>query len=78
MSGRTALTAAKHQEPQAPSVRQHASTLLKNKVHLADIHDRLGAEPLLSGLKHLVPAIEPMWAATAYRGLKDWLRRTFG
>jgi putative transposase len=53
-------------------------TLLKNKVHPADIHDRTGAELLLSGLQHLFPAIELMWADTAYRGLKDWLRRVLG
>ena len=50
-------------------------TLLKNKVHPADIHDRAGAELLLEGLQHLFPAIELMWADTAYRGLKDWLQR---
>jgi putative transposase len=53
-------------------------TLLKNKVHPADIHDRTGAELLLSGLQRLFPDIELMWADTAYRGLKDWLRRTLG
>jgi len=53
-------------------------TLLKSKVHPADIHDRTGAELLLEGLQHLFPAIEQMWADTAYRGLKDWLRRALG
>ena len=53
-------------------------TLLKNKVHPADLHDRAGAELLLSGLQRLFPAIELMWADTAYRGLTDWLRRTLG
>ncbi len=53
-------------------------TLLKNKGHPADIHDRAGAELLLEGLQHLFPAIELMWADTAYRGLKDWLRRALG
>lgn len=53
-------------------------TLLKGKVHPADIHDRSGAELLLSGLQHLFPAIELMWADTAYRGLKDWLQRALG
>jgi transposase len=52
--------------------------LLKNKVQPADIHDRAGAELLLEGLQHLFPAIERMWADTAYRGLKDWLRRALG
>ncbi|WP_312897061.1 transposase [Microvirga soli] len=46
-------------------------TLLKNKVQPADIHARAGAELLLEGLQHLFPAIELMWADTAYRGLKD-------
>jgi transposase len=53
-------------------------TLLKNKVQPADIHDRAGAELLLEGLQHLFPAIERMWADTAYRGWKDWLRRALG
>jgi transposase len=53
-------------------------TLLKNKVHPADIHDRAGAELLLEGLQHLFPAIEQMWADTAYRGLKDWLHKVLG
>ena len=33
---------------------------------------------LLEGLQHLFPAIELMWADTAYRGLKDWLRKALG
>ena len=41
--------------------------LLKNSVHPADIHDRAGAEILLSGLQHLFPAIELMWADTAMK-----------
>jgi transposase len=53
-------------------------TLLKNKVHAADIHDRAGAELLLSGLQRRFPAIELMWADTGYRGLTDWLRRALG
>jgi putative transposase len=40
-------------------------TLLKNKVHPADIHDRAGAELLLKGLQHLFPAIGLIWADTA-------------
>jgi putative transposase len=53
-------------------------TLLKNKVHPADIHDRTGAELLLSGLQRLFPDIQLMWADTAYRGLKDWLHAALG
>jgi transposase len=49
--------------------------LLKTSVHPADLHDRAGAELLLEGLQHLFPAIELMWADTAYRGLKDWLQK---
>jgi transposase len=52
--------------------------LLKGKVQPADIHDRAGAELLLEGLQHLFPAIDRMWADTAYRGLKDWLRSALG
>jgi putative transposase len=52
--------------------------LLKNRVQPAAIHDRAGAELLLEGLQHLFPAIERMWADSAYRGLKDWLRRALG
>nr|WP_281024398.1 transposase [Microvirga calopogonii] len=51
---------------------------MKNSVHPADIHDRAGAELLLEGLQHLFPAIERLWADTAYRGLKDWLSRALG
>jgi putative transposase len=47
------------------------SNLLKNSVHPADLHDRAGAEILLSELQHLFPAIKLAWADTAYRGLKD-------
>ena len=45
--------------------------LLKTKVHSADLHDRAGAEFLLSGLQQLFPDIRLVWADTAYRGLKD-------
>lgn len=53
-------------------------TLLKACVHEADIHDRRGAELLLSGLKDLFPAIELMWGDSAYQGLKDWLKEGLG
>src|SRR4051812_33149050 len=52
--------------------------LLKNRVHSAAIHDRAGAEILLSGLRHLFPAIKLIWADTAYRGLRDWLQKALG
>ena len=53
-------------------------TLLKAKLHPADIHDRAGAELLLAGLADQFPTIRLMWADTAYRGLKDWLLATLG
>ncbi len=53
-------------------------TLLKAYVHEADIHDRRGAEFLLSGLQHLFPAVPLMWGDSAYRGLKDWLAEHLG
>jgi Transposase DDE domain len=43
--------------------------LLKNSVLPADIHDRAGAEILLSDLQPLFPAMRLMWADTAYRGV---------
>ena len=52
--------------------------LLKAKVHPADIHDRRGAEPLLRGLAARFPRIAPLWADSAYRGLKAWLALTLG
>ena len=52
--------------------------LLKNSVLPADIHDRAGAEILLSDLQYLFPAIKLVWADTAYRGLRDWLQKALG
>jgi putative transposase len=51
---------------------------LKARVHEADIHDRRGAELLLSGLQELFPAIQMMWGDSAYQGLKDWLKEHLG
>jgi hypothetical protein len=47
-------------------------------VHQADVHDRAGAELLLSGLQKPFPAVELLWADTGYRGLKAWLQSAFG
>ncbi|HEX8570502.1 MAG TPA: transposase, partial [Caulobacteraceae bacterium] len=52
--------------------------LLKAKVHLADVHDRRGAELLLEGLAARFPRIAPLWADSAYQGLKAWLALTLG
>jgi putative transposase len=53
-------------------------SLLKARVHAADIHDRSGAPLLLAGLKAEFPLIALIWADTAYQGLKAWLRQTLG
>jgi putative transposase len=53
-------------------------TLLKARVHPADIHDRRGAELLLDGLDAEFPRIALIWADTAYRGLKAWLAEALG
>jgi putative transposase len=52
--------------------------ILKVCVHPADLHDRRGAELLLSGLAVVFPKVQLMWADMAYRGLKDWLTETLG
>jgi putative transposase len=52
--------------------------LLKARVHPADVHDRAGAELLLTGLGELLPAVRLLWADTAYRGLGDWLLAALG
>ena len=53
-------------------------TLLKARVHPADIHDRSGAEWLLAGLDAEFPRIALVWADTAYRGLKAWMAEALG
>jgi putative transposase len=53
-------------------------TLLKVEVHPADIHDRVGGELLLTELEGAFPDIKLMWADTAYRGIRNWLRATLG
>ena len=53
-------------------------SLLKARVHPADIHDRRGAELLLEGLSREFPRIALLWADSAYQGLKAWLAATLG
>jgi transposase len=53
-------------------------SLLKARVHPADIHDRSGAPLLLAGLDAEFPRIALIWADTAYQGLKAWLLETLG
>lgn len=53
-------------------------SLLKARVHPADIHDRSGAPLLLAGLDTEFPRIVLVWADTAYQGLKAWMAETLG
>jgi putative transposase len=53
-------------------------SLLKARVHPADIHDRSGAPLLLAGLNAEFPSIALIWADSAYQGLKAWLLETLG
>jgi putative transposase len=53
-------------------------SLLKARVHTADIHDRSGAPLLLDGLHAKFPGIALIWADSAYQGLKAWLLETLG
>jgi transposase len=53
-------------------------SLLKARVHPADIHDRSGAELLLAGLNAEFPRIALIWADTACQGLKAWMAEALG
>jgi putative transposase len=53
-------------------------SLLKARVHPADIHDRSGAPLLLAGLGTEFPRIALVWADTAYQGLKAWMADVLG
>jgi putative transposase len=53
-------------------------SLLKARVHAADIHDRSGAPLLLAGLNAEFPLSALIWADSAYQGLKEWLAQTLG
>ena len=53
-------------------------SVLKVRVHPADLHDRRGAELLLDGLGAEFPAIALVWADSAYQGLKTWPAATLG
>ncbi len=53
-------------------------TLLKARVHPADIHDRRGAELLLAGLKAEFPPIVLIGADSACQGLQAWLAAVLG
>ncbi len=53
-------------------------TLLKVKVHPADLHDQVGGMLLLHCLHLLFPTIVLVWADTHYQGLKLWAKQTLG
>jgi putative transposase len=53
-------------------------TLLKVKVHPADLHDKVGGMLLLHGLHLLFPTIVLVWADTHYQGLRLWAKQTLG
>jgi putative transposase len=53
-------------------------TLLKVKVHPADLHDKVGGMLLLHCLHLLLPTIVLVWADTHYQGLRLWAKQTLG
>src|SRR4051794_2898813 len=53
-------------------------TILKVKVHPADLHDKVGGVLLLTCLHLLFPLIKLVWADTHYQGLKTWMEENLG
>lgn len=53
-------------------------TVLKVRVHPADLHDKAGGMLLLAYLHILFPRIVLVWADTHYQGLKVWLKEKLG
>jgi transposase len=53
-------------------------TVLKTKVHPADIHDKVGGMLLLTYLHLLFPRIRLVWADTHYQGLRSWIKENLG
>jgi len=53
-------------------------TILKVKVHPADLHDKVGGMLLLTYLHLLFPLIKLVWADTHYQGLKTWIEENLG
>jgi len=53
-------------------------TVLKAKVHPADLHDKVGGILLLTFLHVLFPRIRLVWADTHYQGLKSWMKEHLG
>ena len=52
--------------------------VMKVVVHEAGLHDRKGAELLLGKLRGVFPRMAKVWADSAYRGLKEWMRIELG
>lgn len=53
-------------------------TVLKVKVHPADVHDKVGGALLLQDLHLWFPTILLVWADTHYQGLRSWAKETMG
>src|SRR3954466_1135095 len=53
-------------------------TILKVKVHPADLPDKVGSMLLLTWLHLLFPRIKLVWADTHYQGLKTWMEENLG
>jgi putative transposase len=53
-------------------------TILKVKVHPADLHDKVGGMLLLTYLHLLFPLIKLVWADTHYQGLRTWMKENLG
>lgn len=47
-------------------------------VHEAGLHDRAGASLVLDELGSRFPRMAKVWADSAYRGLKEWMRTELG
>ena len=52
--------------------------VIKVAVHEAGLHDRKGAELLLGKLRGVFPRMARVWADSAYRGLREWMRTELG
>jgi hypothetical protein len=52
--------------------------VLTVKVHEAAIHDQEGAKQLLAPLVGRLPWMVKVWADSAYRGVKEWVRERLG
>jgi putative transposase len=53
-------------------------TVMKTKVHPADLHDKQGGMLLLAGLNLIFATIQLVWADTHDQGLKNWAKMNLG